>query len=62
MGFEDQFVIGYTGRFIVDKGVDDLVNVFIKLAGKYNNIALLLVGNGELKESIEKSKCQLRAR
>ena len=53
IGFDDQFVIGYAGRLIIDKGVDDLVEVFIKLAEKYNNVVLLLVGNGELKESIE---------
>lgn len=54
IAFEDMFVIGYAGRLTVDKGVDDLVAVFIKLAKKYTKIALLLVGNGELRESIEK--------
>jgi glycosyltransferase involved in cell wall biosynthesis len=53
VNFGDKFIIGYTGRLIVDKGVDDLVDVFIKLSQKYTNIALLLVGNGDLKESIE---------
>jgi len=53
INFKDKFVIGYTGRLIVDKGVDDLVDVFIKLSQKYENIALLLVGNGNLKESIK---------
>ena len=51
--FEDKFVIGYAGRLTVDKGVDDLIDVFIKLSQKYEDIALLLVGNGDLKQLIE---------
>ena len=53
IGFEDKFIIGYTGRLTTDKGVDDLVAVFIKLSKRYENIALLLVGNGDLKKPIE---------
>ena len=54
IGFEDDFVIGYTGRLTVDKGVDDLVSVFIALAQKKSDLALLLVGNGELREVLDK--------
>jgi glycosyltransferase involved in cell wall biosynthesis len=53
IGFEDKFIIGYTGRLTTDKGVDDLVAVFIKLSKRYENITLLLVGNGDLKKPIE---------
>jgi glycosyltransferase involved in cell wall biosynthesis len=53
IGFEDKFIVGYTGRLTLDKGVDDLVAVFIKLSKRYENIALLLVGNGDLKRTIE---------
>lgn len=53
LNLEDKFVIGYTGRLSKDKGVDDLVDVFIKLKVKYKSVALLLVGNGELKNQIE---------
>lgn len=52
-GFQGKLVIGYTGRLIIDKGVDDLLAVFIKLAPLYPHIALLLVGNGELRDEIE---------
>lgn len=53
IGFIEKFVIGYTGRLTIDKGVDDLVDVFIRLSKKRENIALLLVGNGDLREAIE---------
>jgi len=53
IGFENKLVIGYTGRLTTDKGVDNIVNVFIKLSKEYANLALLLVGNGDLKEKIE---------
>lgn len=50
LGFEDKFVIGYTGRLVEDKGVDDLVSI---LPLEDVNWGLLLVGNGDLKEEIE---------
>ncbi len=53
INFENKFVIGYAGRLIIDKGVDDLIAVFIKLANKNKKIALLLVGNGNIKKKIE---------
>ena len=53
LGFDNKCVIGFCGRLVPEKGVDDLLYVFIKLAQKYEDIALLLVGNGDLKHSIE---------
>lgn len=52
LGFENKFVIGYVGRLIEDKGVDDLVRVFQDLAKDHNQLALLLIGNGHLRDSI----------
>ena len=54
IGFSNNLIIGYSGRLVKDKGVDDLVEVFIELSKSYKNISLLLVGNGDLKEWIEK--------
>ncbi|MBW1668514.1 MAG: glycosyltransferase [Deltaproteobacteria bacterium] len=50
LGFEEKFVIGYTGRLTVDKGVDDLIAIF-----PLDDIdwALLLVGNGDMRQEIE---------
>lgn len=53
ISFTDKFVIGYAGRITSDKGVDDLLYVFIELIKKYKNIALLLIGNGDLVKIIE---------
>lgn len=51
--FQDKFVIGYSGRLTKDKGVDDLVAVFLSLVRQHENLALLLVGNGELRNEVE---------
>ncbi len=50
LGFNNKFVIGYTGRLTQDKGVDDLINV-LPISGV--DWALLLVGNGYLKKEVE---------
>lgn len=51
LGFEDKFVIGYTGRLTKDKGVNDLLAA---LPLRDVDWALLLVGNGDFREEIEK--------
>ena len=51
LGFEDKFVIGYAGRLTKDKGVHDILAA---LPLRDVDWALLLVGNGELKEEIER--------
>ncbi len=51
LDFEDKFVIGYTGRLTKDKGVHDILAA---LPLRDVDWALLLVGNGELKEEIER--------
>ena len=57
--YNSKFVIGYSGRLTAAKGVDDLFEVFCRLSKEHEDIALLLVGNGDLKESIEKGVTQL---
>lgn len=51
--FDRATVIGYSGRLVEDKGVDDLVHAFVELAARRSDIALLLVGNGPLKPEID---------
>ncbi|MFC1771049.1 glycosyltransferase family 4 protein [Candidatus Margulisiibacteriota bacterium] len=51
LGISNKFVIGYVGRLIVDKGVDDLIKA-LPLDGI--DWALLLVGDGELREEVER--------
>lgn len=56
LGMKNCFVIGYVGRLTADKGVDDLIDAFLKLRekGLTKNTCLLLVGDGPLKLDIEK--------
>ena len=43
----DDLVIGYIGRIVKDKGIDDLVEVYQELKEENKNIKLLLVGPEE---------------
>ena len=53
LGLEDKdFVIGFTGRLVRDKGIKELVNAFNLLSYKYSNIKLLLVGQLEERDAI----------
>lgn len=49
------FVIGYTGRLVIDKGIVELVDAFNELAADNNNIKLLLVGPLEERDSLPTS-------
>lgn len=48
------FVIGFTGRLVKDKGIVELVYAFQQLQSKYTNIILLLVGMSEERDSLPK--------
>ena len=49
----NSLVIGFCGRIVAEKGVDDIFKAFVELANKFPEIVLLLVGNGSLAESIK---------
>lgn len=55
---DNEFVIGYAGRMVNDKGIPEIMTAFKKLTSKYDNIKLLLVGpfdnRDELDDSIKK--------
>ena len=46
LSFNDKIVIGYVGRISREKSLNVLLNVFLKLHAKYNNLFLLIVGDG----------------
>src|SRR5690606_33705909 len=48
---EDDFVIGYVGRLVHDKGIDELIEAWNKLK-QNKNIKLLLVGPFEEKDKV----------
>ncbi len=61
---ETDFVIGYVGRLVKDKGINELIKAWKSLNEKYGNVKLLLVGpieerdavSEESKKSIEEEK------
>ena len=46
------FVIGFTGRLVKDKGIIELMKAFDILTKKYQNIKLLLVGMLEVRDAL----------
>lgn len=55
----DTYVVGHVGRFAQQKNHEFLVRVFAQLCKKETNTKLLLVGDGELREQIEKQVSDL---
>lgn len=49
--FEDKFVFCFVGRIVKDKGINELVSAFKRLADLYNNIILIMVGPIEFNEN-----------
>ena len=56
LGIDKQLVVGHVGRFLEQKNHRFLVTVMEQTLKTNNMIKFLLIGNGELKEEIEK-KC-----
>ena len=57
---EDDFVITFVGRIVKDKGINELVESFVYLSKKYDNLKLLLVGDYE--ESLNPIKSENKER
>lgn len=49
---ESEFVIGYLGRLINDKGISELLTAAKSLVEKYDNITFMMVGNFEESDPI----------
>lgn len=56
---DSDFVIGFTGRLVRDKGVVELVQAFGKIQEKYSNVVLLLVGMLEERDALSDDIVQL---
>lgn len=50
----EDFLFGFVGRINRDKGVNELFAAFRKLSESYNNIKLILLGNAENTENMDK--------
>lgn len=53
LGIKDKYVVGHVGRFCFQKNHEFLIDIFESLMKKNNNAILLLIGSGELEESIK---------
>lgn len=49
---DEEFLYGNIGRLVETKGHTYLLKAFKKVSDKYNNVRLILIGEGELKSSI----------
>lgn len=54
LGIKEKFVLGHVGGFKYVKNHDFLLQVFKRITEEYEDSILLLIGDGELKEEIEK--------
>ncbi|MBB3182479.1 glycosyltransferase involved in cell wall biosynthesis [Halomonas fontilapidosi] len=53
IGFKnDNFIIGFVGRIVDRKGVDELVDAFLRLNSQYPHTRLLLIGPYEAEQSV----------
>jgi len=59
LGIEEKYVIGHIGRFDTQKNHRLIIDIFNEIYKKSNNSILLLVGDGELRDDIEKKAEQL---
>ena len=54
LNMEDKFVIGHVGRFAAEKNHSFLIDILKEICEKNNDVILLLVGGGELRDKVEK--------
>jgi glycosyltransferase involved in cell wall biosynthesis len=53
LGLDNKFVLGHVGRFNLQKNHTFLIDIFYKINKKMDNSILVLIGDGELRESVE---------
>lgn len=53
LGIEDKWVIGSVGRFQYQKNTEFIVDIFYELQKEREDAVLILVGDGDLKESVQ---------
>lgn len=59
LGFKDEMVIGHVGRFAVQKNHEFLIDIFSGLLNRHADAKLVLIGTGELLNSIKQKVSSL---
>lgn len=59
LGLKDKYVIGHVGRFSQEKNHLFLIDVFNSIKSKNRDARLLLIGEGQLKENVQKRVAEL---
>jgi glycosyltransferase EpsF len=59
LGIEDKFVVGHVGRFMPQKNHTFLLDIFAEVHRRDPDSVLLLIGDGELKHSMEEKTKRL---
>lgn len=54
LGLKDEFIVGHVGRFNKQKNHEKLIDIFNEITQINDNSKLILVGDGQIKESIFK--------
>lgn len=59
LGLENEFVLGHIGRFVYQKNHSFLIDVFAEVARVKPEARLMLIGDGELRKTIEEKVANL---
>ncbi|AKB25966.1 hypothetical protein MSMTP_2497 [Methanosarcina sp. MTP4] len=62
LGLEDKKIILYLGRIVQSKGLDYLIKAFSQLESNYDNIFLIVIGEGPHRNECEKVIDQLKVK
>ncbi len=60
LGFEGKFVVGHVGRFYYEKNHEYMLKIFEQLKREIPDAVMMFVGDGLLKEQIEKKAREMR--
>ena len=53
---DESFVLGYVGRLLKDKGIDELLDAFKAFHDRYPDTLLMIVGNASVSEGVDQDK------
>ncbi len=53
LGIKSKYVVLYVGRLTKEKGLFTLLKAFKKISSSYDNVTLLIVGEGRLRDTLE---------